>query len=473
MGLNNKRAFLDVPRQAHTYRPTEERLRDYQEVEVPPADDVVKSQAERCMDCGIPFCHGAGCPLENKIPEINEAYANGRLEDAWKLLSSRSNFPEFTSKICPALCEAACTAGLNQEAVTVRQIERKVVEGAFAAGLVQPRNIPHRTGKTVAVIGAGPAGLAAADELNQFGHTVTVFERDLHSGGLMRYGIPDFKLSKKTVERRIRLMKAEGINFENGVNVGIDVSADYLRRRFDAVVLCTGTRQPRDLKVPGRELKGIYNAVHFLSEQNRLNSHELAEENPFSAAGKHVIVIGGGDTGSDCVGTSFRQGALSVTQLEIMPKPPEARDASTPWPMWPYMLRTSSSHLEGCERRWNITTKAFHGEGHVKSIECSEVEWEISPSGRPVTFSEKGKPFELKADLILLAMGFTGIPAEDPYPAQLGLNLERNLIKANLDGETSVAGIFAAGDVKSGPSLVVRAIVSGKRVAEKVNDYLS
>ena len=474
MGTTMKRAFLDVKRQAHSYRPIEERIRDFNEVEVPPPPEVLKVQAERCMDCGIPFCHGSGCPLENQIPEINAEVAAGRIAEAWNLLSSTSSFPEFTSRVCPALCEAACTAGQHLDPVTIRQIERYTVDTAFEQGLVGIRRVAKRSGKSVAVIGAGPAGLAAADVLNQHGHKVTVFERDRFPGGLLRYGIPDFKLDKAVIERRIKLMEAEGVVFETGVNIGIDISCDYLRRRFDAIVIATGTRAPRDLNVPGRELSGILPATEFLAEQNRLVSGEHTGEHPFSAKGKKVVVIGGGDTGSDCVGTSIRQGAKSVTQIEIMPQPPEERSPNTPWPAWPYMLRTSSSHLEGCDRRWNISTKAFEGEnGTVKRIRCAEIEWEFSPQGKPLKFTEKGGTFELEADLVLLAMGFTGIPKDDPYPAQLGLTLERNLIRAGCNGTTEAKGVFAAGDVKSGPSLVVRAIASGAKVAQTVNEYLN
>ena len=306
MGKNQKRAFYDLERRAHTYRPIEERIHDFREVEVPPPPEILKQQAERCMDCGIPFCHGTGCPLGTQIPEFNEAVANGRMEEAWKLLSSTSCFPEFTSRICPALCEGSCTCGLNFEPVIIRQIERYIVEQAFTNGLVKVRPVTKRSGKSVAVIGAGPAGLAAATLLNQAGHLVTVYERDQRPGGLLRYGIPDFKLDKAVIDRRIALLEAEGIRFEMGVNIGV-------------------TRQPRDLRVPGRELDGILPATVFLSEQNRLVSGEHTGEHPYSAKGKRVLVIGGGDTGSDCVGTSIRQGAASVLQIEIMPKPPGSR----------------------------------------------------------------------------------------------------------------------------------------------------
>ncbi len=474
MGKNLKRAFLDVPRQAHTYRPLDERKLDFKEVEVPPPAEILKQQAERCMDCGIPFCHGTGCPLGNLIPEFNEAVASDRMEEAWDLLASTSCFPEFTSRICPALCEGSCTCGLNLDAVTIRQIERYIVDQAFAGGLVKVRHVTRRTGKSVAVIGAGPAGLAAATILNQHGHRVTVYERDRYAGGLLRYGIPDFELNKEIIERRVRLMEAEGVRFETGVNIGVDISCEYLKRKYDAIVIATGTRQPRDLNIPGRELDGILPATQFLSEQNKLVSGEHTGAHPHSAKGKRVLVIGGGDTGSDCVGTSIRHGAKSVIQVEIMPRPPEKRSDNTPWPLWPYMLRTSSSHMEGCERRWNIATKSFFGkDGKVSGVKCVQAEWTFTPDGKPLKFTEKGDEFRIDADLVLLAMGFTGIPAEDVYPAQLGLNLERSLIKATPDGVTAVDGVFAAGDVKSGPSLVVRAIASARQVADTVNAYLN
>ena len=450
------------------YRPVDQRRRDFDEVERALSFDELKGQAGRCMNCGIPFCHGAGCPLGNVIPEINAAVAAGNWEAAWNILSSTSFFPEFTSRVCPALCEGSCTDGIDGEPVMVRQLEKAVVEAAFLNGFVKPPKPQSRSGKSVAVIGGGPAGLAAATALNLAGHTVTVYEKNAAPGGLLRYGIPDFKLSKKMIDRRIALMEEAGIRFECGTEVGRDISGGYLARRHDATVLTIGTPQARDLAVPGREASGIHFALEFLQGQNRVLGRECAAL-PVNAAGKRVVVIGGGDTGSDCVGTSVRQGAASILQIEIMPKPPETRSPSTPWPQWPYLLRTSSSHREGGERRWNLATKRFCVEGgRVAGLEAVTVEWEFSPLGRPLTFRELPDSAEfIPADLVLLAMGFTGVAAEG-VAAELGLAVDAR-------GRVQPAperGIFAAGDSASGASLVVRAIADGKRVAQAVDAYL-
>ena len=450
------------------YRPVDQRRRDFDEVERALSFDELKGQAGRCMNCGIPFCHGAGCPLGNVIPEINAAVAAGNWEAAWNILSSTSFFPEFTSRVCPALCEGSCTDGIDGEPVMVRQLEKAVVEAAFRNGFVKPPKPQSRSGKSVAVIGGGPAGLAAATALNLTGHTVMVYEKNAAPGGLLRYGIPDFKLSKKMIDRRIALMEEAGIRFECGTEVGRDISGGYLARRHDATVLTIGTPQARDLAVPGREASGIHFALEFLQGQNRVLGRECAAL-PVNAAGKRVVVIGGGDTGSDCVGTSVRQGAASILQIEIMPKPPETRSPSTPWPQWPYLLRTSSSHREGGERRWNLATKRFCVEGgRVAGLEAVTVEWEFSPLGRPLTFRELPDSAEfIPADLVLLAMGFTGVAAEG-VAAELGLAVDAR-------GRVQPAperGMFAAGDSASGASLVVRAIADGKRVAQAVDAYL-
>lgn len=470
------RSFLDTQRVDAVYRPVAERLKDYNEVEVHPTLEALKEQASRCMSCGIPFCHGVGCPLKNVIPEINKAAMEERFEDAWALLSSTSSFPEFTSRICPALCEGACTAGLDLEPVTIRQLEYLVTEEAFKRGYVQPHAPVSRNGKKVAVVGSGPAGLAAAARLNGMGYLVTVYEKSAKTGGLLRYGIPDFKLSKSVIDRRLQLMADEGVEFVVNADIGKDISLEYLKRHYDAVVLALGTPNARDLAIPGRELEGIYLALQFLSRQNRIVSGEESQEvaPELSAAGKTVVVIGGGDTGSDCVGTALRQGAVKVTQIEIMPKPPEKRSPSTPWPMWPYMLRTSSSHKEGCEREWSIATKGFIGEnGKVKAIEAVRVEWEFSPDGRPLKFTEiPGSQFEVKADMVLLAMGFVGFNAAE-FANRFNLPLTgRGWVKSSCSGATESPGVFAAGDTVSGPSLVVRAIASGRAVADAVNAYL-
>ena len=437
------------------YRPAEQRRRDFREVERPLSCAELHEQAARCMGCGIPFCHGAGCPLGNVIPEFNAAACSGDWRGAWEILSSTSSFPEFTSRVCPALCEGSCTDGIDDEPVMVRQIEKAIVEKAYQNGWVKPFTPPRRNGRRATVIGSGPAGLAAADELNRLGWLVTVFEANAAPGGLLRYGIPDFKLDKKVIERRIELMKQSGIEFVCGTRVGEDVSAAYLARRSDAVVLAVGTPEARDLKLPGRELAGIHFALEFLQGQNRVVGGELATV-PVVAAGKRVVVIGGGDTGSDCVGTSIRQGAASVLQIEIMPKPPAERSPSTPWPMWPYVLRTSSSHKEGGERRWNISTRAFAGErGHV-----------TSPAGRPLKFAEiPGSERRIEADLVLLAMGFTGV-RPDGVAAELGLAVDpRGRVL-----EDPARRIFCCGDTANGASLVVRALADGKRTANRVND---
>lgn len=450
------------------YRPVEQRRRDFDEVERALSPDELREQAGRCMNCGIPFCHGAGCPLGNVIPEINAAAAAGNWETAWDILASTSFFPEFTSRVCPALCEGSCTDGINGDPVMVRQLEKAVVETAVRNGWVRPPEPKARSGKSVAVIGGGPAGLSAATALNLAGHTVTVYEMNAAPGGLLRYGIPDFKLSKRIIDRRIALMEEAGIRFECGTEVGRDLSGSYLARRHDAVVLAIGTPRARDLDIPGREADGIHFALGFLQGQNRVIGRERAAL-PVSAAGKRVVVIGGGDTGSDCVGTSVRQGAASILQIEIMPQPPEMRSPSTPWPQWPYMLRTSSSHKEGGERRWNLATKRFLVEGgRVAGLEVMAVEWEFSPPGRPLGFREVPDSAEIiPADLVLLAMGFTGV-APQGAASELGLTVDaRGRVQAAPE-----RGIFVAGDSASGASLVVRAIADGKRAAQAVDAYL-
>ncbi|MCK5843277.1 MAG: glutamate synthase subunit beta, partial [Victivallales bacterium] len=413
--MSNPKAFIEIKRLDAEYRPVEERIKDFNEVEkylfhTPAA---IIQQSERCMDCGIPFCHGGGCPLCNVIPEFNELVTNGRYEEALRIMLSTNEFPEFTGRVCPALCEAACTAGLNDDPVAIRQIELAIAEMGFEKGWMK-NDKPHaKTGKKVAVIGSGPAGLVVANKLNRLGHSVTVFERSETPGGLLRYGIPDFKLAKSVVKRRVDLMTEEGVVFETGVSVGVDMSLELLRRKFDAVCLCGGAGTPRDLPIPGRELCGIHFAMPFLTQQNKRVAGEQITEEEISAKGKKVLVIGGGDTGSDCVGTSIRQGAASVTQIEIMPKPPETRSEATPWPEWPYKLSTSSSHKEGCERMWDVTSKSFEGEnGLIKRIKATKVAWSVNDKGLPAKFAEvPDTAFELEADLVLLAMGFVG-PAD-------------------------------------------------------------
>jgi len=449
------------------YRATAERLRDFNEVERSLGDAELHEQAERCMNCGIPFCHGSGCPLDNRIPDINSAVARGEWREAWDILSSTSPFPEFTSRVCPALCEGSCVHGLHEESVMVRQLEKAVIEHAFARDWVVAAR-PEATGRSVAVIGGGPAGLAAADRLARRGHAVTVFETHHTPGGLLRYGIPDFKLDKNVVARRIALLEALGVHFECDTEIGRDLAPEYLLRRFDAMLIAVGTPAARDLKLPGRELAGIHFALEFLQGQNRAIAGELTAP-PISAAGRNVLVIGGGDTGSDCLGTALRQGAASVTQIEILPQPPEDRSASTPWPAWPWLMRTSSSHRECGVRLWNVQSSGFRGEAdRVTGVAVNDVEWSFSPDGRPLEFKPvAGSERVIAADLVLLAMGFTGIPAGH-WSTKLGLNIDA---RGRLQNDPKRA-IFVAGDAASGASLVVRAIVDGMRQAEAIDRCL-
>ena len=435
------------------YRQKDERKQDFKEVERLLSVEELKEQTARCMNCGQPFCHAYACPLGNLVPDQNRAVAQGDWKRAYELLSVNSDFPEFTSRICPALCEASCVHGLDEEAVMIRQSEKRIIETAFANGWVE-------NGRSVAVVGAGPAGLSAAVTLRRKGWAVTVYERRANIGGLLRYGIPCFKLDKSIIDRRRKVLEAEGIKFVTGCEVGRDVSAEWLAKQNDAVIVAIGTPAARDLKIPGRELGGIHLALELLEGQNKFLTGEASSQ-PIDAKGRNVLVIGGGDTGSDCVGTAIRHGAKSVTQIEIMPKPPDERDASTPWPLWPYMLRTSSSHKEGCERRWNLNSLRFVGESHVAGVEVETVEWEFSPEGRPMKIhSVPGSKETIKADLVFLAMGFTGVPADNPIVAQLGLG---QTPRTALISDPS-KGVYCVGDCASGASLVVRALASGKSI---------
>ena len=442
------------------YRPMEERKSDWNEVERSLTDDELKEQTSRCMNCGQPFCHAYGCPLGNLVPDQNRAVAQGNWKLAYDLLSPNSDFPEFTSRICPALCEASCVHQLDEESVMVRQSEKRIIETAFNNGWVVPRPPAQENGKKVAIIGAGPAGLSAAVTLRRRGWAVTVYERRANIGGLLRYGIPCFKLDKALIERRRNILEAEGIKFITDCEIGKDVSAEWLAKENDAIVVAIGTPAARDLKIPGRELKGVHLALELLEGQNRFLTEEIPEA-PISAKGKKVLVIGGGDTGSDCVGTSIRQGAKSVTQIEIMPKPPDERDDSTPWPLWPYMLRTSSSHKEGCERRWNLNSLKFVGKDSVEGVEVETVEWEFTPEGRPAKFhSVPGTKELIEADLVFLAMGFTGVPTTNPIVSQLGLQqTPRTALISD-----AAKNIYCVGDCANGASLVVRALASGKKL---------
>ena len=453
------------------YRPVAERMADFREVErtLPIAELV--SQAERCQSCGVPFCHGAGCPLGNRVPDQNRAAASGDWHRAWELLSSTSDFPEFTSRICPALCEAACVRQLDEESVMVRQLEKRIVDTAFERGWVAPHPPERENGKRAAVIGAGPSGLSAAVTLRRHGWTVTVYEKERNIGGLLRYGIPCFKLDKSAIDRRRAILEAEGIRFVTGAEVGRDIAADYLLRANDAVVLAIGTPAARDLRIPGRELQGIHFALELLGGENRARTGET-DANPISCKGKRVLVIGGGDTGSDCVGTANRQGAASVMQIELMPEPPAERGPSTPWPQWPWIMRTSSSHLEGCERRWCLNSLRFLAtteppnhpttQPSVAGVEVESVAWDFSPEGRPLKFHSVPDTKEIiPADIVLLALGFTGVPADLPLVKQLGLSLTPRTALI----PDPARHVYCVGDCANGASLVVRALASGKSLS--------
>ena len=450
--MGNPKAFLEIHRQEAGYRPIQDRIQDFSEVEQTLNTRERREQASRCMDCGVPFCHWA-CPLGNKAPEWNDALYKGDWEQAFKLLTSTNPFPEFTGRICPALCEKACVLNLyNHEPTTNREDEAAIIEAAFREGYIQPRTDIRRNGKKVAVIGAGPAGLATANALNHMGYTVTVFEKNEAAGGLLRYGIPNFKLNKAVIDRRLKLLETEGIEFKYGQDISLTSDLSPLTSDYDAIVIATGTPTARDLKAPGRELKGVHFALELLSQQNRvLAGMEFSKDERITAKGKDVLVIGGGDTGSDCIGTAHRQGCKSVTQIEIMPKPVEGPvDPQNPWPNWPRTLKTTSSHEEGCTRRWNINTLEFLGkDGHLTGVKVQEIDWEPNPNGGRPIMVEKGKPEIIKAELCLLAMGFLK-PEHPEYPAN----------------------VFVCGDSANGASLVVRAMASGIQTARKVNEFL-
>jgi glutamate synthase (NADPH) small chain len=464
--------FLKVKKKDAGNRPVNERIRDHSEVEQVLNSEDRMLQASRCMDCGIPFCHW-GCPVDNLIPEWNDLLYRGEWKEAYKRLASTNNFPEFTGRICPAPCEHACVLNIGLEPVTIRENEVAIAEKAFAEGYIKPSPPSKRTGKKVAVIGSGPSGMAAADLLNKSGHTVTLFEKDDKAGGLLRYGIPDFKLSKSVIDRRLDLMIAEGVIIKTGVAVGKEVSGKEIMDSFDAVCIAIGAGKPRALKVEGSEFSGIYFAMDFLKAQNKVNSGLLsANESPISAEGKKVLVIGGGDTGSDCVGTSIRQRAMSVTQIEILPKPPVSRKEDNPWPYWGKILKTSTSHEEGCERQWSLATRRFVGDGNItKGAEVEEVVWELS-DGKYAMKTVPGTSRVIEADLVLLALGFEH-PVLEGLVTELGLELDnRNNIKVSRGMETSIQKVFATGDSVSGATLVVNAIASGRKVAKEIDRFL-
>lgn len=478
--------FLEFTRELPAKKPVEERIQNYHEFIERYSDEKLNQQAGRCMNCGVPFCHN-GCPLGNVIPEFNDAVYNKDWKEAYDILISTNNFPEFTGRICPAPCETACVLGINQPAVVIEEIERHIIEIAFDKGFVKPRKPNIRSGKKVAVVGSGPAGMAAAAQLNYAGHAVTVFERDDAPGGLLRYGIPDFKLEKWVVDRRIKLMEEEGVVFKCNANVGVNVSINDLLREYHAIVLAGGSTVPRDLKIPGRELKGVYFAMHFLKQQNKRNAgkdlfaNAAIESNIFSenilANKKNVVVIGGGDTGSDCVGTSNRHKAKSVTQFELLPKPPENRTAFMPWPTYPMTLKTSTSHEEGANRKWAIATKEFvgDGKGNLKALKIVDLEWTASTDGRPAQFTERqGSEREIPCELALLAMGFVH-PQHEGLLNELGVELDdRGNVKASEKTyHTNINKIFTAGDMRRGQSLVVWAISEGRECARKADEFLT
>ena len=463
--------FLKVKRKEAGNRPVNERIHDFSEVEQILNSEDRMLQASRCMDCGIPFCHW-GCPVDNLIPEWNDLLYRGNWKGAWERLYSTNNFPEITGRICPAPCEHACVLNINQEPVTIRENEVAIAERAFSEDYIRPEPPAERSGKKVAVIGSGPAGLAAADLLNKAGHYVTLYEKDEKAGGLMRFGIPDFKLSKAVIDRRLDIMVQEGLNLVTGVTAGRDISARELLATYDAVCIAIGSGKPRDLNIEGRELKGIHFAMDFLSRQNRINSgYDPSDLRELCATGKKVLVIGGGDTGSDCIGTAIRQKAARVTQIEILPKPPASRTPDNPWPFFGKILKTSTSHEEGCERHWSLSTVRFTGNGNVAGAEVEEVKWEQNGTRynmNPVPDSRR----IIEADLVLLAMGFVH-PVIEGLVSELGIELsERNNIRTNGSLQTNIPGVFAAGDSVSGASLVVHAIASGRKVAKEIDRFL-
>jgi len=466
--------FLEFNRELPKAKNARERIRDYKEIYLEFGEKKTLEQAARCMDCGVPFCHN-GCPLGNIIPEFNDAVYNEDWEKAYQILISTNNFPEFTGRICPAPCESSCVLGINKPPVTIEHIEKTIIEKAYELGFVKPHIPAKRTGKKVAIVGSGPAGLAAASQMNKAGHWVTVYERDDRIGGLLRYGIPDFKLEKWVLDRRINLMMEAGIVFKTNAEVGKNVNAHELMAEYDALILCSGATVPRDLPIPGRELKGIYFAMEFLTQQNkRVAGDKFMRKDEIFATDKHVIVIGGGDTGSDCVGTSNRHGAKSITQLELLPKPPDNRDSSNPWPQWPMILRTSSSHEEGCERQWSILTKEFisDNKGHVKGLKLVDIEWTVDKKTGKSEFKEvPGTERVLPCDLALLSIGFVHTE-HDTVVGQLDIevNDRGNVVDQNY--QTNNEKVFTAGDMRRGQSLVVWAIAEGREAARSADMFL-
>ena len=467
--MADPRGFLKYTREGPTRRPPELRVLDWKELYEPFSDDKLQVQGARCMDCGVPFCQSSnGCPVVNLIPEWNDLVHRGRWKDALKALQTTNNFPEFTGRLCPAPCESACVLGINSDPVSIRVIEWNIIDKGFNEGWIEPVLPVVQTGKTVAIVGSGPAGLAAAQQLARHGHRVTVYEKADRIGGLLRYGIPDFKMEKWVIDRRLEQMKAEGVEFKTGVHVGVDIDGETLRRQYDAVCLTLGAEQARELPVPGRELKGIHPAMEYLTQQNKRNAGDSLPGDPITAKGKRVVIIGGGDTGSDCLGTTHRQGCVEVRQFELLPEPPPQRAPSTPWPLWPMQLRTSHAHEEGCDRQWSVSTTAFSGRnGHVTKLHGQRVSFK---NGAFVPVPNTA--FELEVDLVLLAMGFTG-PVKDGLLDSLGVTYDaRGSVAVDETFMTNVDGVFAGGDTKRGASLIVWAIAEGRKMAAGVDRYL-
>jgi len=472
--MGDPRGFLKVKRKTQQFRPVCERVKDYSRVFILPPDKSSQEQASRCMDCGTPFCHW-GCPVGNYIPEWNDLVFKGNWKKATELLSATNNLPEITGRVCPALCEYACVLGINDDPVTVRENELAIIERAFKNGLISAKPPKKRTGKTIAVVGSGPAGLSCADQLNKAGHKVVVFEKDSKPGGILRFGIPDFKLEKWILNRRLMILKQEGIEFKTGINVGVDYPAKKLVDGFDAVCLAGGCRVPRDLKIPGRDLKGIYFAMDYLTQSNRRSAGEKIQiKELIDAKDKHVVVIGGGDTGADCVGIAHRQDAACVVQIEVLPKPPECRTENMGWPKYPLLLKTTTSHEEGGSRQWAVLTKEFKGgDGKVEKISCVNLDFsQKDEKGCPVMKEIQGSEFQIKADLVILAVGFLH-PEKQGLVSDLGVGLDdRGNVKTDPNYMTSVKKVFSAGDIRRGQSLVVWAISEGRRAARSIDKYL-
>jgi glutamate synthase (NADPH/NADH) small chain len=473
--MGDPKGFLHIHRETPKRRPTAQRVQDFREIYEPIADEVLQEQGARCMDCGVPFCQSPyGCPVQNMIPNWNDLVYKGRWVDALKMLHSTNNFPEFTGRLCPAPCESACVLGIIDDPVSIRVIEWNIIDRGFQEGWVRPVAPESRSGMRAAVVGSGPSGLSAAQQLCRAGHAVTVFEKADRIGGLLRYGIPDFKMEKQVLDRRLEQMRAEGVEFRTGVDVGRDLPARELLQQFDAVCLAGGAMMPRDLPVPGRELKGVHFAVDYLTQQNKINAGDRIDPSAWiNAKDKRVVVIGGGDTGSDCVGTANRQGAKEVHQFELLPQPPPSRSSGTPWPLYPVMLRTSHAHEEGCKREWGVMTQAFVGsQGRVERLRVVRVEWKKDGNGRSQPVEIPKSEFELEADLVLLAMGFLG-PVKEGLLSDLGVAFDpRGNVAVDAHHMTQVEGVFATGDMKRGQSLIVWAIREGRDAAAGVDRFL-